>query len=314
MSFNNFNYLYILFLIPFLFLIIYVVFRKKWHGIFSFIRKENLLDLAPLINKKNIILRITLLFISLIFFIITIARPQYGFEEEKINNNLNLIFVLDVSTSMLCKDVVPSRLDLAKISISKIIEEFKASKIGLVAFSHTAVLASPLTFDHEIIKMYVQAMDEDFLSSGGTAISSGIMLASDKFDRRENSVLVIVSDGEDHGLITNDFKNKIKDLNIFALVVGTESGAPVPIYKNGNIESYIKDEKGEIVISKSNLSFFKNFISEDKIFKINDLTSLENSLSKISTSKGEEKKQVKKERYQIPLLISFLTLFLGIIL
>lgn len=96
-------------------------------------------------------------------------------------------------------------------------------------------------------------MNTDIVSSQGTALSDAIELSTTFFDDPETSKLVIlISDGEDHGEGAEDAAEKAKEagIKIITVGVGTEKGGPIPIKKNGVTSSFKRDQEGEVVITK----------------------------------------------------------------
>ena len=104
--------------------------------------------------------------------------------------------------------------------------------------------------------MFLQSMNTDMISSQGTAIDEAIQLATNYYDDESKieRILIIISDGEDHNDVSVDMAKiaSEKGIIIYTIGVGKEKGAPIPIKKNGIIQSYKKDNKGEVVITKLN--------------------------------------------------------------
>ena len=155
---------------------------------------------------------------------------------------------------MLAEDIAPNRLEKAKRLVSALLNDLASDRVGIIAYAAQAVPQLPITTDYGAAKMFLQALNTDMLSSQGTAIDAAIDLASTYFDDEEqtNWVVFILSDGEDHAEDgTIDAAQRANALNkIYGLGVGTEKGAPIPIKRNGIVESYKKDENDEVVITK----------------------------------------------------------------
>ncbi len=173
---------------------------------------------------------------------------------QKINRKgTDLIIALDVSKSMLANDIQPSRLARAKQLISKIIDNSPDDRIGIVIFAGRAYLQMPLTIDHEAAKMYLSVASPADVPTQGTVIADALRMCYAAFnpdDKTFKSVLLI-SDGEDHD---NDAIKVTKDLAKEGIMVntvgiGSPEGAPILDPSTGQ---YLKDEKGETVITKLN--------------------------------------------------------------
>jgi Ca-activated chloride channel family protein len=177
---------------------------------------------------------------------------------EKVKRQgIDIVFAVDVSKSMLAEDVAPSRLEKSKQIVSQIINQLGGDKIGIIAYSGSAFPVLPMTSDYAVAKMFLQTMNPEMISSQGTSIDQAIDLAANDFFEkkdRTSKLLVIISDGEDH---SDNAQNAAEEaekmgLKIVTIGVGTEKGKPIPLKKNGILESYQKDKDGQIVITKRN--------------------------------------------------------------
>ena len=92
--------------------------------------------------------KIALWELGILFSLLALARPQWGevIEEIKVKGS-DLYVLIDVSRSMLCTDVPPTRLDRAKADVSGLLNKLKGERIGLIAFAGRAALKCPLTVD-----------------------------------------------------------------------------------------------------------------------------------------------------------------------
>jgi Ca-activated chloride channel family protein len=155
---------------------------------------------------------------------------------------------------MLAEDVAPNRLEKSKQLISQIINSLGNDRIGIIGYAGSAYPVLPMTTDYSIAKMYLQNMNTDMVSSQGTALNDAINMATNYFDAVDTSKLIIlVSDGEDHGEGAEQASEiaKEKGIKIITIGVGTEKGGPIPIKdRNGRITEYKKDNTGETVITQ----------------------------------------------------------------
>jgi Ca-activated chloride channel family protein len=101
--------------------------------------------------------------------VVALARPQWGRVEEQVfDQSREILLAVDLSRSMLAQDVKPSRLDRAKLLIQSLLERLEGERVGLVVFSGTAFLQSPLSADYEILREFPPALNPDYLPEGGT--------------------------------------------------------------------------------------------------------------------------------------------------
>ena len=188
---------------------------------------------------------------GLLLVLTALARPQWGrIEEPVFDQAREILIAIDLSRSMLSQDIKPSRLERAKLLTQSLLEKLAGERVGLVTFSGTAFLQSPLSSDYEILREFLPALNSDFLPEGGTnyralietSLSAfGSTAAADRF-------LIVLSDGE---ATDDDWKSSVADLKkkgirVIGLGVGTTNGAMIPDGAGG----FVKDERGAVVLSK----------------------------------------------------------------
>ncbi len=203
--------------------------------------------------------------LKLLFFLLGIAFLTFGLVNPKMGTKLetvkregvDIVFAVDVSKSMLAEDIAPNRLEKAKRLVSEIINQLASDRIGIIAYAGQAYPQLPITTDYGAAKMFLQSMNTDMLTSQGTAIDQALKLATTYYDDEEqtNRVLFIISDGEDHsaGATLGTVEQAVEEgIKIYTIGVGKTKGAPIPIKRNGIVESLKKDSQGEVVITKLN--------------------------------------------------------------
>jgi Ca-activated chloride channel family protein len=176
--------------------------------------------------------------------------------ETVTREGVDIVFALDVSKSMEAEDVAPNRLEKSKQLVTQVINNLGSDRIGLIGNAGSAFPQLPITTDYASAKMFLQSMNTDMVSSQGTAISEAIKLATTYYDddSQTSKVLIIISDGEDHegGVLSLAEEAAKQGIRIFTIGVGTPKGGPIPLKRNGVIQSYKKDQNGETVITKMN--------------------------------------------------------------
>src|ERR1700683_2399725 len=146
--------------------------------------------------------------LALAGFAAALARPLLGSQMQEVKQTgVEMIIAVDVSNSMLAEDDKPSRLEHAKHEIGRLLDELTGDRIGLIAFAGSAILVSPMTSDHSAIKLFVNSLSVDSVSTQGTNFKDVIDEAIRAFDRggvealngvKPTRVLVVASDGEDN--------------------------------------------------------------------------------------------------------------------
>ncbi|PTX91686.1 VWA domain-containing protein [Opitutus sp. ER46] len=191
------------------------------------------------------------LLLGLAFAIVAIARPQWGrIEEPMLDQSREIILALDLSRSMLAPDVKPSRLERSKLLIQALLEKLKGERVGLVVFSGTAFLQSPLSADYEILREFLPALKPEFLPEGGTNYTALIDTTLDAFggSGAADRFLIILSDGEalDSAWQARVETLKKKGVRVIGLGVGTPGGSMIPDGSGG----FVKDDRGAVVLSR----------------------------------------------------------------
>ena len=181
--------------------------------------------------------------------IITIARPQRGFDLEEVQQTgLDILVAVDTSKSMLATDIMPNRLERAKLAALELMQTAKADRLGLVAFAGDAFLSCPLTIDDAAFQQSLQALDVNIISQGGTALAAAIDTALAAFKEKGNHrALVIFTDGEDNddGALEAAQRAAKEGLKIFTIGIGSADG----VLLDPNL---VRDPEGNAVKSKLN--------------------------------------------------------------
>ena len=259
------------------------------------------------------------LFFGLTLAVAALARPQYGrIDEPVFDQSREILLAVDLSRSMLAPDVKPSRLERAKLLIQSLLERLAGERIGLVVFSGTAFLQSPLSADYEILREFLPNLGPDYLPEGGTNYSALITtaLAAFKQSGSADRFLIILSDGEatDETWKTTAEELKKKNIRVLALGIGTAAGAMIPDGPNG----FVKDDRGAVVLSKlepntlRELADMTGGVYRDASTWV-DLASLVQATVEAG-QKGEflEKNSIRLvERYQWPLAAALFCLVLS---
>ena len=262
------SYLYLLSIIPVMVVLFVILQIWKKSTQRKFADLALLKRLTP--DRSNFKSTLKLIFVLLGIASLTMAlvNPKIGTKLETVKREgVDIVFAVDVSKSMLAEDIAPNRLEKAKRLVSEIINQLASDRIGIIAYAGQAFPQLPITTDYGAAKMFLQNMNTDMLSSQGTAIDQAIKLASTYYDDEEqtNRVLFIISDGEDHseGNVSNAVEDATNEgIRVFTIGVGKTKGAPIPLKRNGIVESLKKDNQGEVVITKLNEEVLQEIADE----------------------------------------------------
>lgn len=201
--------------------------------------------------------------LALLLLVLALANPQYGSRLQTVERKgADLVFALDVSRSMLCRDAAPDRLTYARQLISKTLDRLGGDRVGLVIYAGSTFPQLPLTTDYAAARMLLQSASPDLVSAQGTALAEALETAADMFDPNSaaGKVLVVISDGEDHEAGWEEVLPSLREkgIEVFAIGAGTEEGGPIP--QGGS--QFKKDRQGEVVITRLNPATLASLASQ----------------------------------------------------
>jgi len=198
----------------------------------------------------------TVLGLAALLAVVGLAGPRSGRSEVKAETRaLSLVFAIDISRSMLAEDVAPSRLQRASREARRLIQDLEGDRLGLIAFAGRSYILAPLTVDGGAIRMYLDALDPDLASEGGTnlgaVLTQGAELlgaATDAADR----VLVIFTDAEAHDPLPEVVRaaEVLKEQGVRLVVVAEGRALPtrIPLRDSaGTLREYKQDDEGNVV-------------------------------------------------------------------
>jgi Ca-activated chloride channel family protein len=223
---------------------------------------EMIQKLSPEKSVFKSVLKFTALILAFGFLVIGLVNPKIGTKSETVKREgIDIVFAVDVSKSMLCEDVAPSRLEKSKQIVSQIINQLVGDRIGIVAYAGSAFPVLPITTDYGVTKMFLQSMNPSMVSSQGTSLDEAIKLSSTYFDddKKTSKLLILISDGEDHseGAIDAAEEASKLGLKIITIGIGTAKGGPIPLKENGRVLSFKRDQNNAVVVTKLNQESLK---------------------------------------------------------
>ncbi|NNJ69698.1 MAG: VWA domain-containing protein [Kiritimatiellales bacterium] len=139
--------------------------------------------------------------LAMLLLILALARPAWNLQEQELQESgRDVIFLLDVSRSMLAEDLHPNRLENAKIAILDCVQNLTGDRVGLVLFAGSAEIRCPLTVDYDYFRMALRQASPESVAAGGTMIAHAIERTVDKLIDPESAGvqdLILITDGED---------------------------------------------------------------------------------------------------------------------
>ena len=222
--------------------------------------------------------------ISIVLFIIALARPQLSLKEEKVKaEGIDIMMVIDLSSSMLSKDFDPDRLEVSKLVAKEFVEKRVHDRIGLVVFSGESFTQCPLTTDHNILLDFLGSLEVGMLQDG-TAIGMGLATAVNRLKDSDakSKIIILLTDGVNNaGYINPSTAAEIAreyDVKVYTIAVGTMGQALSPINRRSDGQYMYAMAKVEIDVALLE-SIAK--MTDGKYFRAIDRASLENIYAEI---------------------------------
>lgn len=284
MSFYNIEFLYLLILVP--------IYIYKYR-----------------VDKKTIFL-----LLSFIFIVISISRPIVISKNSNPNSlDVEFVLALDISKSMFAKDIKPNRFEFAKQKIQNLLTNLDSEKLSLLAFSNQSYMIIPSTNNYEVVKTLTNNINIKNINQNGTNFLSILKATNEILNHRTKKALIILTDGSDNESFEEEISfAKEKNISVYIYDISTKQGSVIEFN-----DELIKDDKGNIVISKSNeyiekfakstSGIYQNYSLNKNDFKtiLNDIkTNFDNKLNLDDIEN-------KKELFYFTLIFAFLFFMFG---
>ncbi|MEZ5046599.1 MAG: VWA domain-containing protein [Chitinophagaceae bacterium] len=263
LRFQHIEYLYLLAILPLLALL-YMAYIKNRKKKIERLGDVHLVEkLMPQYSSKRKLLKFVLMLAALFFGIVGLANLQAGRNTQKIQRKgQDIMLVLDVSKSMLAKDVAPSRIEKSKQFIYKLIQKLSNNRMGLVLFAGRAYVSVPLTSDMNALQMNLSLASPNMVPSQGTVLHDAIQMAKQSFNTKDTKYkcIVLISDGEDHDkdALQEAKKAYEEGIIIHTVGIGSVEGTTLIDEDSGELK---KDEDGKIIVSKLNEDILQEIAS-----------------------------------------------------
>ena len=254
---------------------------------------------------KNILFALGISLIS-----VAIAGPVRLVKERgKTQKSADILIALDVSKSMLSEDSKPSRLELAKSFIPKILRTLDGERFALLFFAGDAYPQMPLSTDYESLLTFVRNADPDFINNQGTDIGAAIETGNRMLEtkQRGGKAIILISDGENHQAkaLQRVKEARANGVQIYTIGIGTTVGSTIPAFRgrkhldmNGRPVNTRLDESFLMQLAKAGGGQYLNLKNESNVLK-----TLQEAAKKLEKKTIEVQASTKKEYYFPWLLI-----------
>ncbi|MDT0553754.1 MAG: aerotolerance regulator BatA [Bacteroidetes bacterium MedPE-SWsnd-G1] len=318
-EFTNPEFLWLLLVVPLL-VVYYVVLRKKSTASLTLSSTKSFGEPSILPRLKPILHVLRLAAISLL--IVALARPRITSVSTKVNTNkgIDIVMAIDVSASMLARDLKPNRLGALKKVATNFVDKRPSDRIGIVIYAGESFTQTPITSDKRIVKRTINDIKWGQLE-GGTAIGMGLGSAVNRLkeSKAKSKVIILLTDGVNNsGFVDPKTATELaKELGIktYTIGLGTKGNAPSPAYRDGNGKLVFQNMPVEI--DEELLEYIASE-TEGKYFRATDNKKLEaiyDEINKLEKTEIEEFKYYNyDERYRFLVILAGLILGLEMLL
>ncbi len=321
--FENILFLYALAVVIPLLIVAFLLFQQwrkkklKHFGTHHLVKR-----LTPEVAKHQPVVKFVFYLLAIISLFIGLANLQYGTKAEEIKREgVDLMIALDVSNSMLAEDLSPNRLERAKRAIYQLIEKLENDRLGIIIFAGEAYVQLPITSDYSSAKLFLESIGTDIVPVQGTAIGKAIDLALRSFnpEAETSKAIIIITDGENHeddalGAAANALENGVI---VHTIGMGSENGAPLPIYQNGRQVGFRTDNSNNTIVSKLNEKMLQEIAAAGEGTYVRatnanaGLSIIMNDINKMEKKEfGSKVFKNYDDRFQLFLLISLVLLII----
>jgi len=191
------------------------------------------------------------------FGVVALAGPRWGNEQvETETRGLNLVITMDISRSMLAEDAGgTSRLARGLREARRLAQDLDGDRLGLVAFAGASYILSPLSVDGSALMLYLDALDPDVASEGGTSLAPALAMGGELLAAEPGAadrVLVVFTDGEAHDSMSTVLRvaKELREAGVHLILVAEGGHDPVRIPlrdDQGALQGYQADDDGQVI-------------------------------------------------------------------
>jgi Ca-activated chloride channel family protein len=255
MRFAALHYAYLLWLLPVLVALYAYALARKRQALLAFIDVLLVPRLVPNLSLTRQWCKGICLIAAVGCLVLALMQPQWGQEWQEVQRQgRDMMFLLDVSRSMLAEDVIPNRLERAKSDIKDLLQVLQREgghRLGLVVFAGQASLQCPLTLDYGFFLQRLNQVGPHTVARGGTLIGDAIRKALSAFATLANNYkdIILITDGEDHDSFPLEAAQAAaaQQVSIYTIGVGdARTGARIPAQETAGARAYVQYQGAEV--------------------------------------------------------------------
>ena len=256
---------------------------------------------------------------ALVLIVIAMARPRSSQDMERVDTEgIDIILAMDVSTSMLARDLTPDRINASKDIAIEFISQRPSDRMGIVVFAGESFTQCPLTTDRATLINLMKEVQTDLIEDG-TAIGNGLAtaVARMKDSDAKSRVVILLTDGvNNRGEISPQMAAEIAKtygVRVYTIGVGKEGMAPYPVMTPWGVETQnVKVEIDEALLSEIAESTGGRYFRATDNTKLAEIYSEINKMEKARTT--VDSFPVYKELFGTYALLALLALLLELLL
>jgi Ca-activated chloride channel family protein len=326
---QNIAMLNFLWVVPILWAVFFYGWKKRSRALRLFIDSGLLERMNLSANNRRRYLKASLFLAAVLFIVFSLTRLAWNEKPEVIERKgRDVVFLLDVSKSMLAEDLVPNRLERAKLAIEDCVDRLQGDRVALVAFSGSAAIKCPLTLDYGFFKMMLEDISTESVTRGGTMIGDALRtVMTDIFDEQAKQYkdVILITDGEDHDSFPVEAAKKAGDKGIRLIAIGLgdeHEGKRIPVTNEKGEKTFLKYQ-GQEIWSKLDADTLRKMVNATpggRYLNVAtgsiDLGDVYTQLIASADKKPLESETIKRyeEKYQIFLAIGLILLFLEMVI
>lgn len=251
-----------------------------------------------------------------LLLVLALCAPQWGVvAQERRTRGVDILVALDTSRSMLADDLGPSRLAAAKEAAAALAAGLQGDRIGLIAFAGSAFLVCPLSNDYGAFNAALAETGVDSIPLGGSSLAAPLDEARGAFagGTGEGRVLIVISDGEDHGSGYAAAARLLKEsgVKVYTVAAGTSRGGLIPLRQG----EFLRDRDGLLVRSRPDREALHRIAAAGggRLLELSagrvDLAQLyRGELTSLQQETFRSSRPRLRERFQLPLALALLLL------
>ncbi|AXJ00998.1 Ca-activated chloride channel family protein [Cyclonatronum proteinivorum] len=293
---------------------------RKRKPAFVFTRTDHFGEINPGLRSKALIAVRILKVLAVALIIISLARPQQeNVRIDRTTEGIDIVLVIDISSSMLAEDIRPNRFLAVKEVAQNFVRQRSNDRIGVVVFARESITLVPPTLDHRLVQTQLDLLDIGIVRDG-TAIGMGVATAANRLRDSEaaSRVIVLLTDGENNAGELDPLTSAkiVRSLGMRMYTIGAsgEGSAPYPVADPVLVRRYINipieiDEP--LLITMAEMTGGRYFRARDN----RELEDIYAEIDQLETSSFEEDFYIDvRDRYALFLLPGVLLLFTVLLL